>query len=184
MRMRLIVPIHRVVLLLCCLVLTADCRAQSPMLLPRIEGDSLAGNKVVLPEACAGRVGVLIFGFTKASKSQTSAWASALSKDAAGQPHFELYQLPVLENVPRLVRGMVVSSMKKSVAEHVRDHFIPILQEEAELKKLVHYAEPDDSYLIVLDPAGRIMLQRHGAVSEAGISDLRAAIGSLLNRPH
>ena len=176
--------IKRVLLLLSCLAVTADCRAQSASPLPRIEGDSLAGTKVVLPEACAGKVAVLIFGFTKASKSQTSAWASTLSKDAAGQPHFELYQLPVLENVPRLVRSMVISSMRKGVPEDVRDHFIPILQDEAELKKLVHYAEPDDSYLIVLDRSGQITLQRHGAVSEAGISELRAAIGSLLNRPN
>jgi hypothetical protein len=176
--------IKRLLLLLCCLALTANCRAQSASPLPGIEGDSLAGTKVVLPEACTGKVAVLIFGFTKASKSQTSAWASTLSKDPAGQPHFELYQLPVLENVPRLVRGVVISSMRKGVAEGARDHFIPILQGEAELKKLVHYAEPDDSYLIVLDRAGQITLQRHGAMSEAGISELHAAIGSLLNRPN
>jgi hypothetical protein len=178
------VRIKKKLLLFCYLALALDCSAQSASRLPPLEGDSLAGTKVVLPEGCAGKVAVLIFGFTKASKTQTSAWAAAISKEPPSPRDFELYQLPVLEDVPRLVRGMVISSIKKGVAENVRDHFVPILQGEAELKRLVHYAEPDDAYLIILDRTGQIVQQRHGAVSEPGISELRETLGPLVNRPN
>jgi hypothetical protein len=65
----------------------------------------------------------------------------------------------------------------------MRDHFVPILQGEAELKKLVNYHEPDDAYLVVLDRAGRIDGQVHGTLTDAGYSRLRAEVQSLLDGP-
>ncbi len=149
--------------------------------MPTTEGESLAGHKVVLPDAAAGTVAVLIFGFTKASKLQTSAWAEKLHADFVARTDFQLYQLPVLEDVPRILRSTVISGIRKGVAENKRDRFVPILQGEADLKKLVHYKEPDDAYLVVLDRAGNIVQQTHGAPSDANYGLTKAAIQSLLN---
>lgn len=164
------------------LALVIASAAQAAQELPKIQGQSLAGSKVLLPEAAAGRVAVLIFGFSKASKVPTSAWAKKIDADFATQPSFTLYQLPVLEDVPRLIRGMVISGMRKSVPESMRDHFVPILQGEPELKSLVNYKESDDAYLVVLDREGKIIRQLHGAApDDATYSQLAAAINSLLN---
>ncbi len=146
-----------------CLALVSTSMAQSLPQMPRAEGDSLAGNRVVLPGAAAGKVAVLIFGFTKASKVPTGAWATKIRADFGTRSSFEIYQLPVLEDVPRFIRGMVISGIRKGVPENQRDHFVPILQGEADLKKLVSYREPDDAYLIILDRAGNIVQQVHGA---------------------
>src|SRR5579864_6407468 len=125
--------------------------AQTSQPMPRIEGESFAGQKIVLPDATHSKVAVLVFGFTKASKVPTSVWAQKVNADFGAHNGFELYELPVLEDVPRLIRGMVISSIKKGVPENRRAHFVPIVQDEAELKKLVNYKEPDDAYLVTLD---------------------------------
>jgi hypothetical protein len=161
------------------LALVATMAAQ-PM--PRIEGESFAGQKVVLPDAARGKVAVLIFGFTKASKEPTSAWAGKIHSEFGTRSGFELYQLPVLESVPRFIRGMVISSIRKGVPEGMRAHFVPILQNEAELKKLVNYKETDDAYLVVLDPDGQVVLQRHGPFSEAAYGEFRTGLQALLER--
>jgi len=150
--------------------------------MPRIEGDNLAGHRVVLPQAAAGKVAVLIFGFTKASKVPTSAWADKLQPDFGTRAGFEAYQLPVLEDVPRLFRGMVISGIRKGIPENKRDHFVPILQGEAELKKLVGYKEPDDAYLVILDRAGNIVQQVHGSPNDSNYAQVRSAIESPLNQ--
>ena len=93
--------------------------------MPKIEGENLAGQKVLLPDAAAGKIAVLIFGFTKASKGPTSAWADKLNADFGTRPDFTLYQLPVLEDVPRLLRGMVISGIKKGVAENTARALCP-----------------------------------------------------------
>src|SRR5271165_4784113 len=168
--------------LLCCLALLSSSVAQSVPRMPKTEGESLAGNRVVLPDAAAGKVAVLIFGFTKASKAQTSAWASKLQADFGTRPDFELYQLPVLEDVPRLIRGMVISGIRKGVAENKRDHFVPILQGETDLKKFVQYNAPDDAYIVMLGRAGNVAEQSHGAPDDANYARLRVALESVLNQ--
>jgi hypothetical protein len=165
-----------------CAVFLASSLAQSAPQMPKTEGESLAGRKVVLPDAASGKIAVLVFGFTKASKAQTSAWASKLQADFGTRAGFELYQLPVLEDVPRMVRGMVISGMKKGVADDKRDHFVPVLQGEAELKKLVGYKEADDAYLVVLGRAGNILEQSHGAPDDANHARLRADLEAALNQ--
>jgi hypothetical protein len=168
--------------LFACLLLIASAIAQTAQQMPAVEAASLNGDKVVLPEAAKGKVAILIFGFTKASKTATSAWADKIFSDFAAQSGFVLYQLPVLESVPGFIRGMVISSMKKGVRENMRDHFVPILHGEAEPKKLVSYKEPDDAYLVMLDPTGQIIEQKHGPFSDAAYAQLRADIQSQLSR--
>lgn len=165
----------------CTLILAAFAVAQ-PQTMPTISGENLAGVKVVLPEAANGKVAVLVFGFTKASKEPTKAWAAKLNSEFASQRDFVLYQLPVLEDVPRLVRGLVISSMKKGVPENLREHFVPILQGEAGLKSLVNYKQPDDGYLVVLNRSSQIVEQLHGASPDGRYAQLKTEIQSLLNQ--
>lgn len=148
--------------------------------LPTIAGESLAGHHVALPGAASGKVAVLILGFSKASKTPTSAWGQRIEKDFAGTAHLVLYQLPVLEDVPGFIRGMVISSMRKGVPEDHRDYFVPVLHGESDLKKLVSYQEPDDAYLILLDRSGKIAYQTHGMLSEPGYTEFRQRIVALL----
>lgn len=154
--------------------------AHGRQMMPQVEGESLAGRKVVLPDAAKGHVAILVLGFTKASKEPTSAWGRRIASEFGSQNGFELYQLPVLQDVPRLLRSMVVSGIKKGVKENMRDHFVPLFEHESELKKLVGYQEPDDAYLVVLDPSGQIVHQVHGSFSDAAYARLREQLQRLL----
>jgi len=169
-----------VLFLLACVAFALPSSAQGTFQMPKTEGESLAGKQVVLPDAAAGKIAVLIFGFTKDSKGPTSAWADKIAVDFGKQTNFELYQLPVLEDVPRLFRGMVISGIRKGVPEKVRDHFVPILQGEDDLKKLVNYKEKDDAYLVILSRSGGIVQQMHGSPNDASYAQLRTEIESLL----
>jgi hypothetical protein len=163
-------------------MLLASAVAQSPQPMRRIAGESFAGRKVELPDAARGNITVLIFGFTKASKVPTRAWAEKLGSDFGSQTGFAFYQLPVVEDVPRIIRGMVISGMKKGVPATMRDHFVPVLEDEAERKRLVSYPEPDDAYLVLLGRSGQIVEQRHDSFSDPGYRQLHSQILALLNQ--
>lgn len=162
-------------------LISAAAQNKAETTMPNVEGESLAGHHIVLPAAASGQVAVLVFGFTKASKVPTAAWAKKLSDDFATRPAFVLYQLPVLEDVPRFVRGMVISSMRRGVAEKTRDQFVPILNGEADLKKLVSYKEQDDAYLVLLNRKGTIVTQMHGAVTDAAYGPVKMQVETLLS---
>lgn len=160
-----------------CPLLLVNLAAQQ---FPRLQEENLAGNQVVLPDAASGKVAVLVMGFTRASKTPTEAWAKRILSDFGKTADFELYQLPVLEEVPHFIRGMVISGIKKGVPENLRVNFIPVLHNEASLKTLVGYKEPDDAYIVVLDRSGKIACQTHGATPDQGYPGLRAQVERLL----
>jgi len=148
--------------------------------LPRLQEENLTGQQVVLPDAASGKVAVLVFGFSRASQNPTGAWMKHLQEDFGKTPGLVLYQLPVLEEAPRIIRGMIVSGMKKGVPENERANFIPVMHSEAELKKLVSYKEPDDAYVVVLDRSGKVAYQAHSGSDAAGYPELRAKVQGLL----
>jgi hypothetical protein len=133
--------------------------------LPRLQEENLAGQQVVLPDAASGKIAVLIFGFSHASQTPTEAWAKRIGSDFGKSSGFQLYQLPVLEEAPRFIRGMIASG---------------IMHSEAELKKLVGYKEADDAYLVVLDRSGKVAFQTHGATPDANYAQLRSKLENLL----
>ena len=156
--------------------------AQTGQLMPTIAGETWQGTEWCFPTQHEDVVAVLILGFTKASKTPTSAWAKRLSTDFGTDPGFQLYQLPVLQDVPRLFRGMVISGMKKGVPENSRDCFVPILDGEADLKKAVGYHEVDDAYLVLVDRNSQFVWQAHGPMTEAVYISLQTKIRSLLDQ--
>jgi hypothetical protein len=168
-------------LALICVALAGFADAQS-VTLPTIEGENLSGHHVVLPDAASGKIAILIFGFSRASKKPTGVCADRLAADFANQSSVVIFQLPVLEDVPRFIRGSVISGMRKDVPENLRDRFVPIFHGESDLKKLVHFGEPKDAYAVLLDRDGRIIFQEHGMFDEANYAPLRVQIKSVLGQ--
>jgi len=147
---------------------------------PRLHEENLAGQQVVLPDAAAGKVAVLVLGFSHASSTPTGAWAKRAGDEFGKNPGFVLYQLAVIEDAPRFIRGMIISGIKKGVPDSQRATFIPVVHEEAALKTLVGYKAEDYAYIVVLDRGGKVVYQTHGATVDATYTELRAKLAGLL----
>jgi hypothetical protein len=147
---------------------------------PHLQEENLNGRQVTLPDAAAGKVAVLVLGFSHASSTPTGAWAKRAQEDFGKNPNFVLYQLAVIEEAPRFVRGMITSGIKKGIPENQRGYFVPVVHDEAELKKLVNYKEADDAYIVVLDRGGKVVYQTHGATVGAAYDELHTKVQTLL----
>src|SRR5215472_8113303 len=147
---------------------------------PRLQEENLNGQQVVLPDAASGKVAVFVMGFSKASKTPTEAWAKRTQNDFGKMSGFVLYQMPVLEAVPKMIRGMVISGIKKGVPESERANFVPVLHNEDELKKLVGFGAEDDAYIVLLDRSGKVTYQTHGSSVDPGYPELKAKVQTLL----
>jgi len=146
---------------------------------PRLQEESLAGQQVVLPDAAAGKVAVMVLGFSHASSTPTGAWMERAAEEFGKNPNVVLYQLAVIEDAPRLVRGMIISGMKKGVPENQRVFFVPVVHKENDLKQLVGYKDDNDAYLVVLDRTGKVIYQTHGSAPDASYAALREKVQSL-----
>jgi hypothetical protein len=144
--------------------------------IPMTHGTSFAGAQVTLPDDLRGRVGVLLLGFSKSSGDVCKGWGQRLAATYPESSRVMYYQMPVLESVPKLIRGMVLKSMRSGVPEAEQLHFMPMFSDEAEWKKIARYANADDAYVLVVDGEGRIRWQTSGKVTDAGFVALKEQV--------
>src|SRR5215475_4502185 len=136
--------------------------------IPPIHGTSLAGTSITLPDDLRGRLGVLVLGFSKSSGDVCKGWGKRLAESYRDSPEVTYYQMPVLESVPKLVRGMVVKSIKSGVPEAEQTHFLPVFSDEATWRKIAHVGNFDDAYILVIGGDGKVLWQTSGKVTDAG----------------
>jgi len=147
--------------------------------MPRLEGDTLSGRRIVLPDDAHGKIAFLAIGFSKNSGDATRAWSDRFKKDFGTDPRFAVYPIAELEAAPRFVRGMIVSSMRKGTPAAKRDRFVTLFQGTEELKRFVGFATSDEAYLLLLDANGRVQWRGHGIFREKDYMALQAAAKKL-----
>jgi hypothetical protein len=156
--------------LACLLALSAGLlHAQGSI--PPIEGETLSGKKISLPAALGSDSAVLIIGFTHASQTQTKAWGQRV------HDRFPTWSIAVLEDVPRLVRGMVSHSIKGAIPKDQYDRFLLVYHGEKGLKQAAGFDRPDDAYVLVIDKTGSIRGSYHGPVTDTAIEQIGKYLG-------
>jgi ATP10 protein len=145
--------------------------------MPQTASESLAGRQVTLPNSFKGHSSVVIVGFSKSSQTRVKDWDTRARKELGDS--FNVYQVAVLEDAPRFVRGMITHAMKGSTPAARQDHFLVVVKGEADLKKAAEFSEADDAYVLLLDSAGEIRWRTHGAVTDTALQNLRTQADNL-----
>ncbi len=156
----------------------ATAQTQSARI-PVTHGTSFAGTAVTLPDDLRGKVGVLVIGFSKSSGDVCKGWGQRLAESYRDSHDVMYYQMPELEAVPKLIRGMVAKSIKSGVPEAEQAHYLPMFSDEAEWQKIVHYSNADDAYVLVVDAQGTVRWQTSGKVTDAGFAALKQQVDAL-----
>ena len=153
-----------------------------PTSLPAAEGQTLEGEKVLLPTALRGRPAVLVLGFSKGSTQEARSWSRELHRAETSQGRDDVYDLVMLERVPPLLRGLVQAQIRREVPPSLRSHFIALTSRESEWRALANVASADDIYILVVDRFGKLRWETHGAPSQqkvtAAIDAIDQAVGA------
>lgn len=152
--------------------------------LPTVTSETLAGNKLDLPAGLSGHVAVLCVGFSHASQSEVKAWTKALRGQFGKGTDIPVYSVAVLEDAPRLVRGMIVHSMKSNVPPADQSKFLVIYKNEKELKQAAGFSEADDGYVMVLGPTGDVEYKYHGPSNERNVREVSSQIAEILHKTY
>jgi hypothetical protein len=147
--------------------------------IPATHGTTFADTQITLPDDLRGKVGVLVLGFSKKSGDVCKGWGQRLEESYPNSREVMFYQIPVLESVPKLIRSMVLKSMKSGVPEAVQPHFMPTFSDEIAWKKVAQYANADDAYVLVVDGGGKVLWQTSGKITDAGFAALEEQVEAL-----
>jgi hypothetical protein len=163
------------ILLIACVI---SVRAQG-LQIPVTHATALSGESVILPEALHGKVGILVVGFSQESRDGVTKWGRRLAAQYQMSPTVLCYEMPMLASVPRVLRGLIVRSMKSSVPAPVQSHFVPLTTDEAAWRALVHYSKSEDAYVLVVDESGKVRWQTEGGPTSSAEGALRLQVDAL-----
>jgi hypothetical protein len=144
--------------------------------IPSLQGTTFAGRTVSLPQQLKGGVGMLVLGFSKSSGDVCKGWGLRLAQSYRDSHDVMYLQMPVLESVPQLIRGMVVKSIKSGVPEAEQPHFLPVFSHEAEWRTIARYSSAEDAYVLVVDGQGGVRWQTSGKVTDTGFEALKQRV--------
>lgn len=189
----------RMRLLLLVLTLVGDQAifAQSPIKLdvgaklPSLQGQTLDDKEIILPDAAAGRISLVIFTFSKAAGDRSRVWQDHFVKSfpeaatpeagAAQNSRITSYSVAMLSDAPGFVRGMIRSAMRKGTPPALRSRTITVLTDSKPWKQRVEMSNDKDDYLFLLDTKGQVVWIYHGEFGDKPDQELKAKITELLS---
>lgn len=168
------------------LLLTPVLRAATPAApdkavqrIPEVHTTSFSGDLVDMPAMLQGKIAILILGFSKGARAQATLWGRRLPTDYFYSPDVLYFEMPVLESVPRLLRGAVLRSIKSNVSIRSQPHFAPLTTDEVRWRSLVHYRNPNDAYVLVVDGNGLVQALVEGEPTDASYQELKRRVEQL-----
>jgi hypothetical protein len=148
--------------------------------IPAAHGTALTGTAIALPDALKGKVGVLVLGFSHASQGQVSDWGRLITADYGQNQSVEYFEIPMLGGAPKMVRGMIVKSMGKSVPAAEKPHFLPLTEDDKPWRAVAHYDKADDAYVLLADGEGVVRWRTQGGATDAAWAGLKRELNGLL----
>jgi hypothetical protein len=119
---------------------------------------------------------ILIVAFTRKSGEQGKQWGLEVSKMTCNGQPVQWYELPVLSDVPRLVRPLVLRAMRSGLTPELRSHFVPIYANSETWKRSVNFSVPDNAYIALTNKSGQVEHLWHGAYDQSKGSEVEQLI--------
>lgn len=166
-------------LLLACL-LAGAAEGRTPV--PALAARTLDERPLRIPADLPGHPVLLVVGYTRASAAQASTWLRDAAQDQRLRHALDVYQVAVLERVPRPFRNGVVAGIRRGVPDARHGRFLVATTGEATWKRLTGYDDPDAAYVLLVD-GGTIAWRGRGASSAAALAALRAVVAGTGGAP-
>ncbi len=135
--------------------------------IPPLEAESLAGEKVTLPELWSGRPNVVIWGFSKEAGEGMRAWMAALEREDVNA-----WGAAMLERAPRLVRGMIRRGMRGDFPKSSHSRVLCLYRGDKELRQALGVTEDRLPLIVLYDAGGAVVWRYAGRYEEAARDEL------------
>ncbi len=152
--------------------------------LPSFDAQTLTDQKLTFPDAAKNHFTVFIIGFSHKSQDQTKPWGARITDALAAYPDAYSFQVAELEDVPRFVRGMVTSGIRKGIPEPQHSRFLLLFKAEREWKAFVDFSAADDAYVVLVDKSGQLLWRTQGPVSDQKLGVLLGKLKTEIGKPH
>lgn len=141
--------------------------------LPDVIGQNLFGSPMHLSTEVVGKVAVVVFSFSKAGGKDTQLWNKNFVRDFDSDRSVALSTVIMLESASRLLRGVIVSRLKKDMPPTLRTSTIVSNENEDLWKERLRVADDSHAYVVLLGQDGKIRWMNSGALSDTQYKALK-----------
>jgi hypothetical protein len=151
---------------------------------PQLRGETLDGKTIVLPDAAAGKITLLVLGASRKGGDRTGLWREHFAADFGSNPRADYYVAALLQRVPGLMRGMIRSGMRGGTPPAGQGHVLTSASDEDAWKK--YLAMTDDSLpsVLLLDASGHVRWSYNGVFDNDRYQGLKSATTAALENSH
>lgn len=162
----------------------AVCAAAEPdlvpgMSFPRLAGESLNGNEVVLPDAAVGKVSLIVFTFSKAAGDRSRQWTENFVRDFPDDSRVTSYSVSMLSDVPGFLRTMVRSAIRKGTPEKLWSRTLIVTSDDSPWKQRLGVTSDKHPYLVLLNGKGQVVWLFRGEFDSNAYQSCKMRIAEL-----
>ncbi len=120
---------------------------------PVLPAHTLDGRALRVPSDLPDPPSLLVIGYSRRSRTQTAACLRRLGHDPLLRERLRIYQVVGLGSAPRLLRGAIVSGIRREVPASRHARFLVIGEDEPAWKAATGVRGDDDAHLLLVDGA-------------------------------
>ncbi len=114
---------------------------------------------------------VFVVTFTKAASEKGRAWTQKL-REAGDKLRASVFQVSVIEDVPKMFRSSATSGMAHSVPAPLHAHFWVAASNSDEWQRCTASQSMKDPYVFVIDRRDQIVWRGHGEPTDAMLEEI------------
>lgn len=148
--------------------------------LPRVEGETLSGKPLVLPDSVKGRIGLLVFSFSREAGGAARCWNDTYARIGMADADAAMFDILMLADIPLIVRGLAVAGIKSGVPVALHDRTVKVFTDDDAWRARLGVQSPNTPHLVLVDRASRVRWLYSAPCDGAGEQRLREQLKALL----
>ena len=129
---------------------------------PPLRGEFLTGRDAQLPDVAAGKVAVVMLGFTYDSRFAVEAWGEWFRETIGVGDDTTFYEVPMIGGMGRLGRWFIDSGMRRGTPKELHENVITVYGGTGDWKRRVGFGAKVAAYLVLLDREGSVRWMHAG----------------------
>jgi hypothetical protein len=146
---------------------------------PKLHGQTLDGRPIVLPDAAAGKITLVVLGASRRGGERTGPWKDHFVADFGSKPNASYYVAALLQSVPSPFRGVIRSGMRGGTPVAAQAHVLTSASDEEAWKRYLDLRDNTLPGVVLLDGYGRVRWSYIGVFDATRYQSLNEAASAL-----
>jgi len=144
---------------------------------PTVQGKSLKGEAVSIPERFAGKKTLLLIGYVQRAQFDIDRWILGVLQ---AEVKVDIVEVPTIAGMlPQMVQSFIDNGMRSGIPEADWGSVVTVYEDAPKIISALGNERPQSAYAVLLDTQGRIVWTSNIGYSAAQVLELKKLVDTL-----